>query len=151
MYGDSELRPAPGYIVPPTFWRYINRAELFPGTWLHDIGLPMTDAFTARVYKYGEWRDIVVQAFERTVLTNDPKNPREWQIERGNIGADALRTLPQPESPIAIPAAGARVTLRSLTIQDGVATADSAGFGDRGRLTLLSDLRGASTRVLLGI
>ena len=35
---NAALRPAPGYIVPPTFWRYINRADLFPGAWLHDIG-----------------------------------------------------------------------------------------------------------------
>jgi Bacterial archaeo-eukaryotic release factor family 7 len=34
------------------------------------------------------------------------------QVERGNIGADALRTLsPQAETPVEIPAAGARVTL----------------------------------------
>jgi hypothetical protein len=47
------------------------------------------------------------------VLTYDPKNPALWQVERGNIGADALRTLPapQPAGPIEIPQAGARVTL----------------------------------------
>jgi hypothetical protein len=108
---DPFLRPAPGSIVPPAFWRYINRADLFPGGWLHDIGLPMTDAFMVGAYKYGEWRDILIQAFERTVLTYDSQNPAGWQVERGNIGADALRTLPQPEGPIEIPAAGARVTL----------------------------------------
>jgi hypothetical protein len=89
---DPELRSAPGSIVQPYFWRYINRADLFPGGWLHDIGLPMTDAFTVSAYKNSEWRDIVIQAFERTVLTYDAKNPPNWQIERGNIGADTLRT-----------------------------------------------------------
>ena len=110
---DPYLRPAPGAIVEPAFWRYINRADLFPGGWLHDIGLPMTDAFVVSVYKNRVWRDITIQAFERTVLTNDPQNPSGWQVERGNIGADALRTLPQPQlaGPIEIPAAGARVTL----------------------------------------
>jgi hypothetical protein len=72
----------------------------------------MTGAFAAGVRKYGEDRAIVVQAFERTVLTYDPKNPAEWQVERGNIGVDALRTLPpQPAGPIEIPAANARATL----------------------------------------
>jgi hypothetical protein len=110
---DPFLRPAPGSIVPSTFWRYINRTDLFPGGWLHDIGLPMTDAFMVSTYKYGEWRDILIQGFERTVLTYDPKNPASWQVERGNIGADALRTLPvpQPQGPIEIPPSGARVTL----------------------------------------
>jgi hypothetical protein len=110
---DPFLRPAPGSIVPATFWRYINRVDLFPGGWLHDIGLPMTDAFMVSTYKYGEWRDILIQGFERTVLTYDPQNPASWQVERGNIGADALRTLPapQPQGPIESPPSGARVTL----------------------------------------
>jgi hypothetical protein len=47
------------------------------------------------------------------VLTYDPQNPAGWQVERGNIGADALRTLPVPEpaGPIEIPTALSRVTL----------------------------------------
>jgi hypothetical protein len=110
---DASLRPAPGYIVPLYFWAYMNRMSLFPGGWLHDLGLPMTDAFQAMAVKNGVPRTISIQAFERTVLTYDPQNPSAWQVERGNIGADALHTLPQPEpaGPIEIPAAGARVTL----------------------------------------
>jgi hypothetical protein len=110
---DSQLRPAPGYAVAPYFWAYINRNELFPGGWLHDIGLPMSQTFTTVTIKNGEQRTIFMQAFERTVLTYDMRNPPGWQVERGNIGADALRTLPapQPQGPIEIPAAGTRVTL----------------------------------------
>jgi hypothetical protein len=108
---DPYLRPAPGAIVQPYFWRYINRADLFPGGWLHDVGLPMTDAFVTSANKGGVWRDIVVQAFERSVLTYDALSPRDWQVERGNIGADALRALSQPLGPISIPAAGERVAL----------------------------------------
>lgn len=109
---DASLRPAPGYIVPLYFWAYMNRANLFPGGWLHDLGLPMTDAFQATAVKNGVSRTISMQAFERTVLTYDPHNPAAWQVERGNIGADALGTLaPQPAGPIVIPAVGERVTL----------------------------------------
>lgn len=56
----------------------------------------MTDAFQARAIKNGATRDIILQAFERTVLTFDPQNPAAWQVERANIGADALRTLQLP-------------------------------------------------------
>jgi sporulation and spore germination protein len=108
---DPYLRPEPGYIVPLYFWSYLNRADLFPGGWLHDIGLPMTDAFQTTAVKNGTRRAITIQAFERTVLTFDPLNPSSWQVERGNIGADALHALPQPASAIEIPSAGARVTL----------------------------------------
>jgi hypothetical protein len=108
---DPQLRPAPGYVVAPYFWAYMNRTNLFPGGWLHDIGLPMSATFTAVTSKQGERRTIFMQAFERTVLTYDMRNPAGWQVERGNIGADALRTLPEPAGPIEIPAGGARVTL----------------------------------------
>ncbi len=108
---DPQLRRAPGYVVPLRFWTYINRVDLFPGGWLHDIGLPMTDAFLVETYKNNERRDITMQAFERAVLTYDPLNPPDWRVERGNIGADALRTLAMPPAgqAIEIPAAGQRV------------------------------------------
>ncbi len=98
---DPQLRAASGYIVPHYFWTYINEANLFPGGWLHDIGLPMTDAFRTQAVKNGQTRDIVIQAFERTVLTYDLQNPAGWQVERGNIGADMVDMLglaPQPPS-----------------------------------------------------
>ena len=89
---DSQLRPMPGYVVPGYFWNYVSRNDLFPGGWLHDIGLPLTEAINIKANKNGEQRDIVLQAFERTVLTYDAKNPREWQVERGNVGADVVGT-----------------------------------------------------------
>jgi len=103
------LHPASGYVISPYLWAYIARSDLFPAGWLHDIGLPLTEAFTARAYKNGKLREITVQAFERAVLTYDPQNPVEWQVERGNIGADAVRLLP-PANTIEIPAPGAWVT-----------------------------------------
>jgi hypothetical protein len=86
------LGVASGHLVPRRFWEYINRAELFPGGWLHDVGLPLTEAFSTTVTKNGVMRVVIMQAFERTVLTYDPANPAEWQIERANIGAQYLAT-----------------------------------------------------------
>ena len=107
---DAQLQPAPGYVVPLYFWSYINQPSLFPGGWLHDIGLPMTEAFLVETVKQGEQRQIMTQAFERTILTYDPKNPPEWQVERGNIGID-LVGAPQPTSAIELPTSNALVTL----------------------------------------
>jgi hypothetical protein len=59
--------------VPGYFWNYVSRNDLFPGGWLHDIGLPLTEAINIKANKNGEQRDIVLQAFERTVLTYDAK------------------------------------------------------------------------------
>lgn len=109
---DPQLRPAPGYTVPLYFWEYIANTDLFPGGWLHDIGLPMTPLLTVETIKNGERREIQMQAFERTVLTYDPRNPRDWMVERGNIGTDALRIRSDTATDsIEIPAAEATVTL----------------------------------------
>jgi hypothetical protein len=109
---SSSLASAPGYYVPQYFWDYINRADLFPGGWLHDVGLPMMGADEAMAFKETGYREIKVQAFERAVLTYDPQNPPDWRVERANIGVDAVPKLPQPRTPgIEVPAAGARVTL----------------------------------------
>lgn len=110
---DSDLHPAPGYVVPANFWAYINRADLFPGGWLHDLGLPMTAAATVDAWKNGRLADITFQAFERGVLTYDPHNPPGWEVERANIGVDATRVLLTPTRPrgLEIPQANAKVTL----------------------------------------
>ncbi len=107
---DPQLRPASGYVVPLYFWTYINQPELFPGGWLHDVGLPMSPAFLTDTVKNGARRQIMMQAFERTVLTYDPQNPEEWQVERGNIGADAVN-LSRAVGKIELPEANAVVTL----------------------------------------
>jgi hypothetical protein len=112
---DAGLAVAPGYVVPTYFWDYINRADLFPGGWLHDVGLPMTGALEATVVKNGQTRAIVLQAFERAVLSFDPRNPADFRVERGNIGADAARIENKPQenstAAIQLPAPNARVTL----------------------------------------
>ncbi|MEO6458215.1 MAG: GerMN domain-containing protein [Chloroflexia bacterium] len=114
---NSFLRVAPGYVVPLYFWNYINNTTLFLGGWLHDVGLPVTGISSAVVIKNGQRREISIQAFERAVLTYDPANPQEWQVERANIGADAMNTIqpqptPAPGTPrIEIPVEGSRAIL----------------------------------------
>jgi hypothetical protein len=108
---DPQLRSARGSYVPLAFWSYITRREYFPGGWLHDIGLPMSDPLTLETTKNGEARTITMQAFERTVLTYDPRNPPDWQIERGNLGSDMLRPSgPTTVNEIERPDMGEQVT-----------------------------------------
>ena len=72
----ADLSPAPGHVLAPWFWEYINRHDLFPGGWLHDVGLPITEPLEALVDKgQHKGRRIIIQAFQRTILTDDPLNP----------------------------------------------------------------------------
>jgi hypothetical protein len=99
----ADLSSAPGHFVPAFFWEFMNRTELFPGGWLHDIGLPVTPAISARVNKGRIIGDqiirvndvpITVQAFQRTILTHDPANPAGFLTERANTGTDYFFVFP---------------------------------------------------------
>ncbi|HEY8744792.1 MAG TPA: hypothetical protein VIU62_17015, partial [Chloroflexota bacterium] len=99
----ADLSGAPGHVVPARFWNYLNRADLFPGGWLHDVGLPISEAVTVQVTKNlpggAVQRTITVQAFQRTILTDDPLNPTDWQIERANAGTDYRQAFPARVGP----------------------------------------------------
>ncbi len=93
---SADLSPAPGHAVPPGFWAYINRQDLFPGGWLHHVGLPITEPLEAVVAKgQAKGRRIIVQAFQRTILTDDPLNPPQWRVERANVGTDYACAFPE--------------------------------------------------------
>jgi hypothetical protein len=92
---SAALAPGPGHVVPANFWAYVNDAGLFPGGWLHDVGLPITEPVEAVVDKGPDkGRRIVVQAFQRTILTYDPLNPPDYLVERANVGTDYARAFP---------------------------------------------------------
>ncbi|HEX2326404.1 MAG TPA: hypothetical protein VHQ00_13480 [Chloroflexota bacterium] len=100
----ADLSAAPGHNVPTFFWQYMNDPTLFPGGWLHDIGLPITPLLNAIVDK-GRFLGgaaptpftnvpIQLQAFQRTILTYDPANPEGFLVERANTGTDYFFVFP---------------------------------------------------------
>ena len=100
----ADLSPAPGHVVPGYFWEFMNRGDLFPGGWLHDIGLPITRALPAVVDKgriigttVTSFTNvpITIQAFQRSILTYDPGNPEGFLAERANTGTDFMAVFPE--------------------------------------------------------
>ena len=94
---DGPTGPA-GYNLPAAFWDFMHApgitwdgigygpvSPLFD--WLFVLGLPISDPFWVSVELQGEPTWILVQAFERRVLTYTPANPEGWQVEMGNVGA----------------------------------------------------------------
>jgi hypothetical protein len=90
------------YGIPRALWEYMNRGgvvyqngaytqatPLF--NWLYVVGYPITDAFWTSVRVDGEERDVLVQAFERRVLTYTPDNPEQYRVEMGNVGQHYYR------------------------------------------------------------
>jgi hypothetical protein len=73
-----------GQNVPQTFVTFLNS---IPGGSLGSMGYPITPAFAANVQVAGKPNvSVVVQAFQRRVLTYTASNPAAFQVEFGNIG-----------------------------------------------------------------
>jgi beta-lactamase class A len=53
---------------------------------LYITGRPLTEPYWARVPVAHVEQDVLIQAFERRVLTYTPDNPSGWQVEWGNVG-----------------------------------------------------------------
>ena len=86
-----------GLGIPRIFWDFMNRPgrvvqngvavnanPLFD--WRYVVGEPLTEAYWTVVKVGGVDRGVLVQAFERRVLTYTPTNSPAFQVEMGNIG-----------------------------------------------------------------
>src|SRR4029079_11270065 len=83
--------------IADPFWDFMNaqgtvykdgqfvNENLFANSY-YATGFPITDPYWARVKVGGTEKDVLVQAFERRVLTYTPDNAPEWRVEAGNVG-----------------------------------------------------------------
>jgi hypothetical protein len=91
-----------GHNIPAAFWDYFNtegtvlnaagervREKLFDR--LAIFGYPITEPYWARVKVGGKTTLVLLQLFERRVLTYTPSNSAEFQVEMGNAGLHYLQ------------------------------------------------------------
>lgn len=83
--------------VASVFWDFMNSqgpviengasttGNLF-STPFYAVGYPITEAYWTNVSVGGQQQDVLVQAFQRRVLTYTPGNDDGWQVEAGNVG-----------------------------------------------------------------
>jgi hypothetical protein len=69
-----------GHALPRAFADFRTRVGL------ETVGLAVTEPFWADVKIAGTVRRVMIQAFERRVLTYNPANPAAFQVEFGNVG-----------------------------------------------------------------
>jgi len=74
---------ASGHNVPDVFWQWLLAQPL---PWLQLTGFPISEPYWIRTRVEGQERLVLVQAFERRLLTYDPQNPEGWRVEWGNAG-----------------------------------------------------------------
>jgi hypothetical protein len=92
------FEPITNHTIAKPFWDFLNdptqriwlngqavTGKLFDPYW-EAPGLPITEAYWAKVKVGGVVKDVLIQAFQRRVLTYTPSNPAKFQVEWGNIG-----------------------------------------------------------------
>lgn len=89
--------PSIDHQVASPFWSFMNasgpvyqngavsEALLFENPYFA-TGLPITEAYWARIKVGGAVKPVLLQCFERRCLTYTPDNPPAWQVEQGNVG-----------------------------------------------------------------
>jgi sortase (surface protein transpeptidase) len=92
VYYDETL----GHNISAPMWRFMNASGLVYANkqlvnqvledWVFAFGLPISEPYWTRSRVAGEEKDVLVQLFERRVLTYTPSNQAAFQVEMGNVG-----------------------------------------------------------------
>ncbi len=113
QYGVSYayFEPSTSHNIAKPFWDFLNvtgpvlgpdgqvaTGRLFEPVF-YATGLPVTEAYWSKVKLNGQIKDVLVQAFERRVLTYTPSNSNGFQVEMGNVGRHYKQWLDYPPTP----------------------------------------------------
>lgn len=72
-----------GHNIAAVFDTYL---ATLPNDWMMSVGLPLAEPYWVRTNLKGVPSWVLVQVFERRVLTWTPDNAPEWRVEMGNVG-----------------------------------------------------------------
>jgi DMSO/TMAO reductase YedYZ molybdopterin-dependent catalytic subunit len=90
--------PATGHNIPTVFKQFLDlqgpvwvggklQTARLSDPWFYTTGYPITEAYWAKVKIAGKRdTDVLIQAYQRRVLTYVPSLPAEFQVQMGNIG-----------------------------------------------------------------
>jgi len=71
-----------GHNIPQVFWKYLNTLN-----WVYVLGYPLSEPYWAKVKLANKVdRYVLIQPFERRVLTYVPDNLEPFKVEMGNVG-----------------------------------------------------------------
>ena len=120
-YGAYE--PTLGHNIADVFWRFMNqRGIVYTGgrygedvlvDWVFAMGFPITEPYWMPIRVGAEERWVLVQAFQRRILTYSPYNPDGWKVEMGNVGRAYFDwRYAQTPPPAATPRPGASISIQ---------------------------------------
>jgi hypothetical protein len=114
----ERYEPTTGHNIADVFWAFMNQKGVtYHDTgymsndtvvdWLFAMGYPITEPYWIQISVGGQDRWVLMQAFQRRILTYSPQNPQGWQVEMGNVGRDyydwRYGQQPVPPAPTPVP------------------------------------------------
>jgi len=98
---SAYFEPRTGRNIPKVFWDFLNvQGPIYQNgatttgklndPWYFASGLPVTEAYWANVKIGGKPTDVLIQAYERRVLTYVPEFASTWRVQQGNVGQHYL-------------------------------------------------------------
>jgi phosphate/phosphite/phosphonate ABC transporter binding protein len=86
-----------GHNIPQVFWDFLNQkgvvsvggqtsTQALNDPWFYASGYPISEAYYVQATIGGKVKEVLLQAFERRVLTYVADNPEGFKVEMGNIG-----------------------------------------------------------------
>jgi hypothetical protein len=97
----AKYIPETGHNIPQVFFTYLTKDDVIYVNgrttkgrvmdWIYTMGYPISEAYWTRATIAGVEQWVLVQPFERRVLTYVPNNPAGWQVEQGNVGRHYYR------------------------------------------------------------
>ena len=141
----AVYEPTLGHNIPDVFWSFMNsRGTVYENgryteglvmDWLFTMGYPITEPYWIDIRVNGQSRWVLMQAFQRRILTYSPQNPSGWQVEMGNVGVAYFnwRYKGQPPAPAPtatpVPSVSAALNISPLSGDTNTQiTATGSGF-----------------------
>ena len=131
----AHFEEATGHNIPDIFWDYLNQQTqivqkeqvvtgplFFP--WFAVTGYPISEPYWSYVKVSGKYTDVLVQAYERRVLTFVPHLPSPFKVQMGNIGQHyyewryLAKSGPPPQPGPSTPTASSPPPLPLITIDE---------------------------------
>jgi len=76
--------PQTGHNIPDRFWSYLQALPVPAGAdWTYVTGYPISEAYWAQMRVKGQDLPVLIQAYQRRLLTYVPGFAPEWQVQQG--------------------------------------------------------------------
>ncbi|MDQ5826684.1 MAG: hypothetical protein M3441_21090 [Chloroflexota bacterium] len=83
--------PQTGHNIPDVFNKYLTNMQATYGLdWTFVLGYPITEAYWTQMRVSGKDMPVLIQAYQRRVLTYVPDFEPTWQVQQGNVGQHYL-------------------------------------------------------------